>query len=329
MNNKAYRSFYLISLLIIVLLSAYPIYMGVKIVRDFLDVGFVLSVEYPKYVIPYTPVCIALIISAAILPIIYKLARRFSQLITSAVGVVVFLVVERLFEKIEVKEALVVDLLGQGTVPLESWQLSLCIATPEVLEAIGKPTYAESNPVYKIHFYIIAILIVVCVIGILCGFTKMILEGRRDIKKSLAVQTASVAVFIGLCIFACFTAFYRNGTINISPLSSFLTGLFFVVFGVTFGMYIAGFLRGKNRWLTVCVPALCASAMTVVMYIGELFLMGGEVFRFGDGAFFQPLGIVPLSLCDISIILLSGVITALTAALLNSGIRSKNGINTQ
>ncbi len=318
MNNKAYRKFYLFSLAGIILLSAYPIYMGVKIVCDFLDVGFVLSTEYPKYVIPYTPVSIALIVSAAILPIIYKITRRFSQLVTSVLGVSVFLVAERLFEKIEVKNALIIEssALGGVSVPIESWQLSLCIATPEVLEAIGKPTYAESNPAYKVHFYIIAILIVLCVIGILSGFTKMIRENLPEKKKTLVVQTVAVALFVGLCIFACFTAFYRNGTINISPLSSFLTGLFFVVFGVTFGLYIAGFVCSKNIGLSVGVPAVCASFMTVVMYIGELILMGGEVFRFGTGVFFERMGAVPLSPCDIAIILLSGVITALSAALL-------------
>ncbi len=325
MKNKAYVIFYLLSLTAIVLLSAYPIYMGVKIVRDYLDLGFVLSTEYPKYVIPYTPISIALILSAAILPLIYKITKRFSQLIASALGVGVFLAAEMLFEKIEIKE--LIAILGGESIPLESWQLSLCIATPEVLESIGKPTYAEPNPVYKIHFYIIAALIVLCVVGILCGFTKMILENRRNMKKSLAVQTAAVAVFIGLCILACFTAFYRNGTLDISPLSSFLTGLFFVVLGVTFGVYISGFLQAKNKWISVGVPAVSASLMTTVMYIGELLLMGGEVFRFGEGVFFRPIGDFPLSLCDILIILFSGAITLSISGLLNRGERSKNSVD--
>ena len=327
MKNKAYRSFYLISLAVIVLLSAYPIYMGVKVAVDYLTNGYVLDVDYPKYVIPYTPMCIAIILASAIIPLLYRYAKRAAQIISSVLGVGVFLATEWLFEQIEVK-MLQISWSQAPTIPLDSWQLSLCIATPEVLQTIGKPAYTDNNPAYKVHFYVIAILIIVCTVGILCGFTKMIREERREMKKPLVMQTVAVVLFVGLCILACFTAFYRNGTIYISPLSSFLTGLFFVVFGVTFGLFVAGFVYGKKPWLAYTLPAVSSCAMTVVMYIGELVLMGGEVFRFGAGAFFAPIGKFPLSPCDIMIILSSGVIAlALTACLRK--VRSKNSAETE
>lgn len=315
MKNKAYRSFYLISLALIVLLSAYPIYMGVKVATEYLANGYVFDIDYPKYVIPYTPMCIAIIVAAAIIPLLYRYAKRATQIISSAVGVGVFLVLEHLFEQIDVKVA-VISWTQAPTIPVDSWQLGLCIATPEVLQTIGKPTYTGNNPAYKVHFYIIAILIIVCTVGILCGFTKMIREERRDMKRSLITQTVALALFVGLCILACFTAFYRNGTIHISPLSAFLTCLFFVVFGVTFGLFIAGFVYRKKPWVAYTLPTVSACAMTVVMYIGELVLMGGCVFRFGEGAFFSPIGEFPLSPCDIMIILASGAITLLATRIL-------------
>jgi hypothetical protein len=147
-------------------------------------------------------------------------------------------------------------------------------------------------------------------------------------KRSLIAQTVALALFIGLCILACFTAFYRNGMIYISPLSSFLTGLFFVVFGVTFGLFIAGFVYCKNPCIAYTLPTASACAMTVVMYIGELVLMGGCVFRFGLGAFFSPIGVFPLSPCDILIIIMSGVI-ALTLTGCLRATKSKNSVETQ
>ena len=132
------------------------------------------------------------------------------------------------------------------------------------------------------------------------------------------MQTVSVIIFIALCILACFTAFFRNGTLYISPLSAFLTGLFFIVFGVTFGIYFAGYLFGRKKPLSVGIPAIIAILTTLVMYVGELMLMDGALFIFGKGFFFEPLFKSPaFSLCDITIILLSGFITAGLTCFLN------------
>lgn len=335
---KKYRAFYLVSLLVILVLSAYPIYMGITLLSSYFENGFVHAANYKKYVIPYTPMCIAIIISAIILPIIYRYAKRFSNLITSAIGVGAFLITEVLFEQIKVMNVLsAIPVNDLSSIPIEdlkyvdvqSWQLSLCMATPEVLVAIGSPLYTEKNPVYKVHFYIIAILIIICVIGLLYGFTRMFREERYEKKKPLTVQSVSLLLFIGLCVLACFTAFYRNGTLYISPLSSFLTGLFFVVFGVTAGLYISGFTYGKKKILSVYLPAMLSAVATIVMYIGELVLMDGELFRFGRGFFFERMGVIPFSACDMVIIFVSGVITCIIAAAINKKKRSENAVNAQ
>jgi len=258
--------------------------------------------------------CIAVIVAAALLPAIYRLSKPFSLVITSGVGVGLFLIGEMLFEKIKVVE-------GYTTMPLQSWQYSLCVATPEVLRSIGEPIYAENNPAFKVHFYMIAIVIILSVIGLLQGFMKFFTEGLHQKKKTLIVQAVCIVSFISLCILACFTAFYRNGTLYISPISAFLTGLFFIVFGITFGMYFAGHLHGKRKLLSILLPSIIAMLTTVAMYIGELVLMDGYLFIFGNGVFFEPLGPIPFSMCDILIILISGIITASLSILLN---RSEN-----
>ncbi|MBQ8813266.1 MAG: hypothetical protein IJZ85_02040 [Lachnospiraceae bacterium] len=339
MLETKYRRFYLCSLLIIIAASIYPIYMGGKIILLYLENGVIPVEDYPKYIIPYTPMCIALIFVTAVYPLLYRWLCGKALLAASVLGTIIFLIGEWSFERIPVLE-------GYKSVPLESWQLSLCMATPEVLQSIGQPIYAEQNPAFKVHFYLIVIVIILTVTGVLHGYTHMIRENDTAKKRPLLVQTVCVVLFIGFCILACFTAFFRNGTIYISPLSSVLTGMFFVLFGVTFGVYGAtlmyapesaqesekvsggnvsveevngdkgaeaiwsgrGHAAGKGKW-RVWLPAGIAMLTTIAMYIGELVLMGGELFRFGKGFFFERVGVVPFSLCDIAIILVAGGVT--------------------
>jgi hypothetical protein len=138
----------------------------------------------------------------------------------------------------------------------------------------------------------------------------MIIENNFTRKKPLIAQAVSTAVFIGLCILACFTAFYRNGTLNISTLSAILMSLFFVVFGITTGVFIGSFLYGgKSRRLMLVVPAVVSMITTIVMYIGELILMSGVLFRFGKGIIFEPIGLLPFAAVDLMVICMSGIST--------------------
>ena len=306
-----YRNFYLLSLLAVVIASIYPIYMGAVTLIRYLQNGFVDVADYQKYIIPYTPISIALIVSTALMPLIFKLFRRYTLPVVSLLGSVLFFISEIGFEKIKVIE-------GYVKMPLESWQLSLCMATPEVLRSIGKPIYATYNPVFKIHFYIIAIVIILAVLNVNYGFSKMIREQNFSKKRPLIAQAVSALLFIGLCILACFTAFYRNGTIHISPLSAILMSVFFIVFGITVGIYCGSIFYGKSKLMSKIIPAITASLTTLIMYIGELLLMGGVLFKYGDGFLFEPIAAIAFSAADIVIILASGIITYFLMYLLNN-----------
>lgn len=297
MSDSRYRRFYWCSLLMIAAVSVYPIYMGVKVFLLYLAEGMVPVEDYPKYVIPYTPMCIALILVTAVYPLLYRRFRGKALPVASVLGIILFFIGERGFERIPVLE-------GYEQLPLESWQYALCYATPEVLKSIGEPIYAENNPAFKVHFYLIVMVIVLTVTGLIHGYTQMIKENDTSKRRSLLAQTVCVVLFVGFCILACFTAFFRNGTIYISPLSSVLTGGFFVLFGATAGVYTQTLV-----WQKVWPPVAAAVLTTTAMYIGELVLMGGELFRFGTGIFFERLGVIPFSLCDMVIILAAGAVT--------------------
>ncbi|MCL2670694.1 MAG: hypothetical protein FWF10_01485 [Clostridiales bacterium] len=305
------KQFYFLSLGSILLLCFYPLWMGVQILSAYIRDGYVHATDYPKYVIPYTPIAIALILAVALLPLAVKLCKRLALPVISVFGVGMFLLTEMLFEQVTVFS------LQEGAANIGSFQAFLCIATPQVMqtiefrETIGEALAARYSPVFKLHFYLIAILIVLAVIGVVHGFGKMIREQNYEKRKPLLLQSAAVTAFIGLCIFACFTAFYRTGEITVAPVSAWLMGIFFIVFGLTAGVYTGSLLYFKKPLFSRALPALVAAATTILMYIGELVMMGGELFRFGSGPFFASIGACAFAPMDWVVVLLSGVITYL------------------
>ena len=59
MNNKRYLKYYLLSLAGLAAACAYPIYMGIKVILLVISSGAVPYKEYPKYIIPYTPIAVS------------------------------------------------------------------------------------------------------------------------------------------------------------------------------------------------------------------------------------------------------------------------------
>jgi hypothetical protein len=94
--------------------------------------------------------------------------------------------------------------------------------------------------------------------------------------------------------------------------------VFFIVFGITTGIYCGSIFYGKSKLLSKTMPAITASFTTLIMYIGELVLMGGVLFKYGNGFFFEPIAAFPFSAADIAIIVVSGVITYILMQLLNN-----------
>jgi len=167
----------------------------------------------------------------------------------------------------------------------------------------------EYSPVFKLHFYMISIIIVLAVLGAAYGFYRMSRDPEYKKKKPLAVQLATVVVFVGLCIFACFTAFFRTGEMVISPISAVLMTVFFLIFGITAGVYTGTWLYGKRKLFSVIIPAFIAAFTTVAMYLGEMVMMNRNLYRFGEGVIFDSLGACPLAPVDVAVIAASGVIT--------------------
>ena len=320
MENKRFYRFWLISCLGVLLASWYPLSMGVRVVTDMLLDGVVLKENYPKYIIPYTPICLALLAGVLLMPLWFKLFRRFALLGGGAVSTGVFFWLETLFE-----HRVVVQTAEQVT-QLENWQMFMCYMPPEGFgetvteyrtQTAVEILMGDYNPAFKLHFYVISLVLLLALLNCFYGFGQMIKSGEKRRLRAIVLQAVCAAVFLGLCILACFTAFWRDGNIQVSPLSAVLMGLFFILLGVTVGVFVGSFLLGKRRFVSVWLPALVSAGMTLLMYVGELILLHGHLYRFGSGFLFDGLPGLVLAPVDLLIIIVSACLTGLICKLLN------------
>ncbi len=319
MENKTLKKYYLLTFLGVLLASFYPIYMGVTVVGDMLRYGTVYAEDYPKYIIPYTPIALALILGVALMPLLFRYIEKFALAVGTVISVAVFFAAEFLLESMVTVTRTVTGIQAN----LESWQMYMCYAPADLFE---ERTWTEVDilmgeysPAFKMHFYIISVVLILSAVSCFYGFAKMIRTGDTSRKKPLILQSVASAAFLGMCIWACFTAFYRTGEIHISPLSAILMTVFFILFGVTAGIYTASFTMKQRPLLSVALPGVIASAITLVMYIGEMILLSGNLYRFGTGFFFDGIAGIVLAPIDIAVILASGAITVLIA----SAVRKK------
>ena len=320
MENKKLKNYYLLSLLGVLLASCYPIYMGITVIVDMIRYGTVYAENYPKYIIPYTPIALALLVGVALIPVAIKYFKKYALLFGTVISTVIFFVSEFLFER----NITVTRTITGAFAQLKDWQLALCAVTPEVFES-GKLTevdilMGEYSPAFKLHFYIISIVLIISILNFFYGFAKMIQTGDKSRCKSLTIQSIASGAFLGMCIWACFTAFYRNGDIKVSALSAILMSAFFVLFGVTVGIYVASFTLNKKPLLSVWLPSISAAIVTLVMYIGEMILLSGHLYRFGDGVFFAGIPGIVLAPVDIVVIIASGAVAVIIA----NAVRNKN-----
>lgn len=321
MKSKQFNRYYLFSCLGVLIASYYPLSMGVRVITDMLVNGTVMKENYPKYIIPYTPISIAIVIGVLMMPLFIRFFKRFAFAGGASVATGIFFAIELLFEQ------KVVVSTAETVTKLEDWQMFMCYVPPEgwgetvttyKTQTAVDILMGDYNPAFKLHFYIISVVLIITVLNCLYGFGQMIKSGEKKRLKSLILQSVCSLAFLGLCILACFTAFWRDGSIQVSPISAILMSVFFVLLGVTVGVFAGSFLLGKRKLVSIWVPSIVASAMTFLMYIGEMILLNGHLYSFGSEGLFVSLPGTVFAPMDLIIILVSGCITALLLTLLNS-----------
>lgn len=312
MKKTSFKKYCIISLLAVLAASAYPIYMGISIMADMIRDGTVMKENYPKYVIPYTPISAALLVGVILLPLFVRRLKKFALPAGCAVSLPVFFALETVLEKC-------VTVTSTGISNLESWQMYMCYVHPEYYEEkVLTPVdilIGNYSPAFKLHFYFISVLLIITILNSIYGFAKVVLTGDRKRVASLTLQSVSAGIFLALCILACFTAFWRDGRINVSPISAVMMSLFFIIMGVTSGIFAGSFFIGKKKSLSVILPAAVSLLVVTLMYIGEMILLNGKLYVFGSGILFDPV-LFALTPIDIAVIIASSLITALISVLL-------------
>lgn len=317
MKNKTFNRYYLFSCIGVLIASYYPLSMGVRVITDMIQSGTVMKENYPKYIIPYTPICLAVIATVLLMPVIMKLLKRFSFIGGSVLAIGTFFALETLFEQ------KVVVTTAETVSKLEDWQMYMCYVPPESLTTTYKTQTAVDilignyNPAFKMHFYLISAVLILSILNCLYGFGKMIKTGEKKRLKALVLQSVCSLSFLGLCILACLTAFWRDGNIQVSPLSATLMTVFFILLGVTVGIFIGSFLLGRNKIVSVWIPSIAAAVMTFLMYIGEMILLNRHLYSFGTGFIFDSIPGIVFAPVDLLVILASACITALIFSILN------------
>ncbi len=320
MKSKRFNRYYLFSCIGVLTASYYPLSMGIRVITDMIINGTVLKENYPKYIIPYTPISIAVIVGVVLMPLCSRLWKRFAFAGGASIAAGIFFAIELLFEQ------KVVVSTAETVTKLEDWQMYICYASPEdwgetvttyKTQTAVDILMGDYNPAFKLHFYIISVVLIVTILNCLYGFGQMIKNGEKKRLKSLILQSVCSLAFLGLCILACFTAFWRDGSIRVSPLSAALMVVFFILLGITVGVFAGSFLLEKRKLVSILIPSIVASVMTFLMYTGEMILLNGHLYNFGTGFIFDSISGIAFAPIDLFIIVVSGCITALIFALLN------------
>ena len=264
MNN--FRKFYLFSAAGVFLASFYPLLMGVRVVRDVIRDGMVMQENYPKYIIPYTPISLAVIIAVLLMPVLMKYTGKYALAAASSISFASFFTLELLLEKVVIASTMTIqfaDTTVPSTIKLENWQMFMCYVPPQSVLTSHEPVNVCRGiaAAVKLHFYIISLVLIIALLNSFYGFAKMILTQNKQRLKALVIQSVCAGLFLGLCIFACFTAFFRDGEITVSPLSAVLMSVFFIVFGITAGVFTGSLMIPKQKILSVFMPSIVASLL--------------------------------------------------------------------
>lgn len=322
MLSKGYKRFYIVSLAVLSVFSAYPLVNGAYMAFLSIANGAIEPEQYARYVIPYAAMCFSIILFAAFQPLLFK-TGRFSFPGGLMGAYCIFIALEQFFERIRIhtRGMSLVDTasLSVETAPdiasvtVDAWQASSCIASMTRVQAVAYASqdrylYVMANNTYKIHYYLIALILITMVCGLVYGIGRMVRSGDRTKEKPLILQGLATAALVALCVFANTTAFFRQTEAIQTPLASILTCLFFVVLGASVGIYIGSFLPDRKR-PGIGLAVFLSVAATVLMYIGEAAMMDGGLYRFGKGWFFDGLPGITLAPVDLLVVLLAGAAT--------------------
>ena len=193
MKDTRFRIYYLLTCLGVLIASFYPLSMGIRVITDIIDDGTVYKGNYPKYIIPYFPICTAIIAGVLLMPLLFKIFKRFAFAAAASAATGLFFAAELLLEKKVVVSA------SESLLTLEDWQMYMCYIPPYDASNIGNVSYrpltaveilmGDYNPAFKLHFYIISVILIITILNSLYGFGHIAKTGDRQRLCPLIIQS--------------------------------------------------------------------------------------------------------------------------------------------
>ena len=223
-GNLNFRKFYLFTLAVLGALSAYPLINGVRIAYIGVMHGAVEPGQYARYVIPYTAMCVAILLFAAFLPVLFRV-KRMAFLVGLSGAYAVFIALELFMENIKISTkgmtvldpaSLTADMTAPPFASVDIWQASMCAVSPlvrgqsKVFSSGDGIFYVMANDAYKIHYYLVSFILITMVCGLVYGIGHAVSTGAEDRRKPLILQGMAAAALVSLCVFANTTAFFRQ-----------------------------------------------------------------------------------------------------------------------
>ena len=245
---------------------------------------------YAEYLIPYAAVAISILAVLLLYPLLSRLGR-FSLPVSSILGLGLFAGLEWFIERKTIYSSMAFSALR--------WRLLNSMGFTDASHAF----YKLFDPTYRMHYLLFSFLLILLVTGVLYNY-----ETKRSI---FFMQTLSTALFAVSCAAVSFLSFSKGKVIILVPYSTLITGIFLLLAGLSFGIYLAGFLSGRNALVSVFLPAAGALLLTAATFKGEYKMLDGVLYRFGYAKLFQVLPYTEVTMADFLIIPASGLLTAL------------------
>lgn len=202
------KRFYIISIIILAVLSAYPLINGVRMAYLSVANGAIEPEQYAKYVAPYTAICVSVLLFAALQPLYMKL-KRFVFPVGIAITFGVFVAVELFFESMQIHVSgmtlINVPTLTQDTAmqsaPVDLWQAASCVVSPIVRDRSltytfqDRLVYIMADGTYKIHYYLISLLLITMVCALIYSIAR-VLRAKNSIQAVRYKQNGQTDVII-------------------------------------------------------------------------------------------------------------------------------------
>ena len=226
--EKSIKGFYWTVLFLLLIISAYPVYLGIRVLVLHFQNTSIQPEDYAHLVIPYAAVCSSLLITTILYPLLSKLPK-YSVAAASILGLGLFAVMEWYIEGLTI--------FAPKAQSAFQWQLVQNIGITDTTLAFHK----LFDNTYRIHYLVVSLLLILLVTDMVYSYGRLISSKDRPKKISFTCSFFNRTLYFTLY---CFKYTLYPGRVCRFYYSIFfcLTISFFFISRCCVRVYLAGFL---------------------------------------------------------------------------------------